>query len=358
MNYTPARRGLTLVEVLVVIAIIGLLVAMLLPAVQSARESARRVSCGNNAKQLGLALLSYEQANRFFPIGSRAPMGDSVSPHPNWSPNPVVSGEWAGYEWTYMIHFMLPQLEQQAYYDALDGSRFNLPNPSPDTNRAVWPAAARNPSLPALLCPSDGVFNTQAGFWTSSMPDWKTHKTNYLGIFSGLSDTDSFSRPGLRSSIRTMFSLGTTGIRNGTPASAVRDGLSNTIAMAEYLTGWARTDGRGNFMTTRAGNQLLYLRNQPNSTAGDQRIDFPGFCPSDQSNNRPDYNLPCVVGGPPGAIPSTPGDHASPRSRHPGGVNVIFGDGRVSFATDTVNLTAWRRMGTIAAGDVVDLDGL
>jgi prepilin-type N-terminal cleavage/methylation domain-containing protein/prepilin-type processing-associated H-X9-DG protein len=354
----PARRrGLTLVELLVVIAIVALLMGLLLPAVQGVRESARRVQCGNNGKQLGQALQAYEQSNGQFPIGSRAPMGEPLQPAV-WSPNPVASGEWAGYEWTYMIHFILPQLEQQAYYDALDGSRFNLPNPFNDTKRAVWPATARSPSLPVLLCPSDAVFNTQAGFWTSSMPDWKTHKTNYLGIFPGLSDTDSFSRPGLRSSIRTMFALGSAGIRNGTPASAVSDGLSNTIAMAEYLTGWARTDGRGGFTTTRAGAQLLYLRNQPNSLAGDQRIDWPGFCPSDLSNNRPEHNLPCVVGGPPGAIPPTPGDHASPRSRHPGGVNVVFGDGRVSFATDTVDLTAWRRMGTIAAGDVVDLGGL
>jgi prepilin-type N-terminal cleavage/methylation domain-containing protein len=81
------RPGLTLVELLVVIAIIGVMIALLLPAVQSVRESARRTRCGNNAKQLGLALLSYEQQSRYFTIGIRAP----------WSGQPTTNREYNGY---------------------------------------------------------------------------------------------------------------------------------------------------------------------------------------------------------------------------------------------------------------------
>lgn len=113
------RRGLTLVELLAVIAVIGLLMALLIPAVQSAREAARRAQCGNNGKQLGLALLAYEQQSGFFPIGMRAPFS-------YW---PVGPDGYIGYEWTYLIHFILPQLEQQTYYDALGGDRFELGNP-------------------------------------------------------------------------------------------------------------------------------------------------------------------------------------------------------------------------------------
>ena len=124
------------------------------------------------------------------------------------------------------------------------------------------------------------------------------------------------------------------------------DGLSNTIALAEYLTGISNGDSRGAFSTSRAGNHTLYLANQPNSTIPDPRFNHPGFCPSDLSLHRPQHNLPCS--------PSSEEDQSvSPRSRHPGGVHAIYADGSVRFATDSIDLAAWRALGTIAGRELL-----
>ena len=103
------RRGFTLVELLVVIAIIGILVGLLLPAVQAAREAARRMSCSNNLKQFGLAMLNYESAHKSFPYGS--------FPHqaPGWG-NTYSQG-------SQMVK-LLPFMEQTALYNARSGSAF------------------------------------------------------------------------------------------------------------------------------------------------------------------------------------------------------------------------------------------
>lgn len=102
-RFVSTRKGFTLIELLVVVAIIGILVALLLPAVQSARESARRIQCTNNLKQLGLAMHNYQATNKKFPSGSR-----SHASHNTWT--------W-GYSWAVPI---LPYIEQQNLYDGLD----------------------------------------------------------------------------------------------------------------------------------------------------------------------------------------------------------------------------------------------
>lgn len=343
--------GMTLVEVLVVMAIIGLLTALLIPAVQSARESARRIQCGNNAKQLGLALQAFEAASGAFPVGIRAPFSYDARCH--------LTGEYRGFEWTYLLHFVLPHIEQQAYFDALGGPKFDLPNPYSPQWCNQWPVAARNPSLSLLLCPSDCIFQSHGGsqFGIMTYP-----KSNYLGIFSGLRDADAglgdtggwgTSHPGLRSPIRAMFGLGRPGLRIGTPAAAVTDGLSNTVAMAEYLTGISGgahhvegQDTRGAFGTSRAGNHSLYLANQPNSQNPDRRLGVLGFCPHDLSMHQPQYNLPCAPCG-------DADQSVSPRSRHPGGVHALYADGSIRFASDTIDLATWRSQGTIANRDAV-----
>ncbi len=115
----PAARGFTLVELLVVIAIIGVLVSLLLPAVQSAREAARRMQCSNNLKQIGLALHNYHTINDALPAGSGGP----------------APGAWPDYEvmatWPAAI---LPQLEQQNHFDLFN---FDVPPNHADNLQAV-----------------------------------------------------------------------------------------------------------------------------------------------------------------------------------------------------------------------------
>jgi len=138
---TRKRRGFTLIELLVVIAIIAILIALLLPAVQQAREAARRASCKNNLRQIGLALHNYESAHRIFPPGV---LGKSGSPS---------AGELL-HTWQAMI---LPELEQATLQQTYD---FNLRFDDPAN------AAAVRQTLSVFLCPSqpiDALLNNRYG---------------------------------------------------------------------------------------------------------------------------------------------------------------------------------------------------
>ena len=126
-DVTTPRRAFTLIELLVVIAIIGVLVSLLLPAVQQAREAARRAQCTNNLKQIGLALHNYHDANGRFPPGYRDPRPDS-QPGPGWG-------------WPV---FILPHVEQPSLHVQLDPERTlfgNGADTTPTTPQTLTPLA-------------------------------------------------------------------------------------------------------------------------------------------------------------------------------------------------------------------------
>lgn len=136
------RKGFTLVELLVVIAIIGILIGMLLPAVQQVREAARRTVCKNNMRQLGLALHNYESAFRKFPPGIQNVDPSAISP---------TEGLWSVTTW------LLPQMEQQNIYDVLnprDNNSITTRLADPDALDVI--AVLQNP-LSTFLCPSDSA---------------------------------------------------------------------------------------------------------------------------------------------------------------------------------------------------------
>jgi len=316
----PLRWAFTLIELLVVIAIIAILISLLLPAVQKVREAAARTKCQNNLKQLGIALHNHHDSMGSFPPGTKSATRFSYA-----APD---------YEWTCALHFLFPYIEQGPMYAALDGGRFNIANP---WTGGAWPATVFNSKLTPLLCPSDGVGDIikDIGVGTgSSLP-----ATNYIGIFSGLNDGDGLNVP--NPAQRGLFRYG-----RGTKFSDVTDGTSNTMAMAEYLKGTTGVDVRGLFWTNRAGGQMLYVTNTPNSTAGDNLLDWwAGGCPADNSHNLPKQNLPCVPG-------NDNANFASPRSRHIGGVGVVLCDGSVRFVKDSVTLATWQGLGWISDGQV------
>lgn len=322
-------HGFTLVELLVVITIVGILIALLLPAVQAAREAARRTQCSNNMKQIGVGLHNFESQNGSFPPGIPARVRGSY--------DYALNG---GYEWTYFLHFLLPYVEQNAYYVALRGPRFDIGNPWGGTENQ-WPTLVNRIGLPALICPSDALGGNVTDYVSLTTP--RVPKTNYIGIFSGFRDVEGFT-PNVNPLQRGVFRMGI-----GTRIAEIHDGTSNTLAVAEYLKGLDVYDSRGVFYTNRAGCQALYVKYGPNSTVPDNLLDHPDFCPSNGSHNSPEQNLPCAPGG-------SDDNFASSRSRHPGGVHVLLCDGSVHFVPDGINLATWQYLGWIADNQAVTID--
>ncbi len=337
------RAAFTLVELLVVITIIGILIALLLPAIQAAREAARKSQCSNNLRQIGIALLNFESRNGAFPPGimAHARFGD---------PNPAVNG---GYEWTYFLHFLLPDLEMQGYFEALCGPRFNT-SLVDATKTADWDKVD-SAGQSHLICPSDHLGDNQFLAATFYSHTYHFPKTNYLGIFSGLNDSDGYAAD--VPSRRGVFRYGV-----GTQLAEITDGTSNTVAVAEYLKGVDSKDARGNPYTNRAGCQTLFVTAGPNSPTADWICD--AYTLTD-TPNEPAMNLPRVSNCTGGAGGYFCGDnYAISRSRHPGGVDALFCDGSVHFISDSVNSDSpplsgsgatnppgtWQRLGWIADG--------
>ena len=211
MNHRSKKNAFTLVELLVVIAVIGILIGLLLPAVQSAREAARRMSCQNNMKNIGLALHNYESAFKVFPSGylhKFGPRGTSLEP-----------ANHMGLAWGAA---MLPQLEQKGLYSDIDFSR------------PVWDDRNRQPretSLPVFLCPSD----TYSSNWYVIRDD----STNPAERYACASYAANWgpSTPTVNLDDTPEQSRGVFYRNSRTKVRDILDGLSNTLAFGERHNG-------------------------------------------------------------------------------------------------------------------------
>jgi prepilin-type N-terminal cleavage/methylation domain-containing protein len=311
------RRAFTLIELLVVIAIIAVLIGLLLPAVQKVREAANRIRCANNLKQLGVALLHHAEAR-----GGHFPQGTMGNVRFSYS-DP--------YEWPTLRVHLLPYLEQHALYDALGGPKFARQNPWTDTG-ASWPAAAKNLKISVFLCPSDSGYLGD-NYWSY---------INSVGIYSGYHDGECVADSDKLT--RAVFRFGGYGAR--VKQTDIDDGISNTIAMTEALRpmpGGNTTIQMITVQTARAGSAFFYMTNTPNSPAPDVLMSAASMC----YQNLPQLNRPCLPYG------NGSNDHASARSAHRGGVQNVFCDGSVKFISDSVSLSTWRALGTIAGKEVV-----
>lgn len=219
LSSKTVRTGFTLVELLVVIAIIGILIGMLMPAVQSVREAARRTQCRNNLKQLGLALHNFHSGHMYFPPGWRA---DTDAGVPGWG--------WNSY--------ILPFLEQANVYDQID-FKVNLDLPVH--------LAVREMNLPGVLCPSsstsgDTHFDLAQGDYPDSYTPnvsfpFEMTRTHYVGSIGSAVAQDempdgsfcpSFVGPGAESNVDGMFFRD-----SNRPLEDILDGTSNTILVGE-----------------------------------------------------------------------------------------------------------------------------
>ena len=274
------RRGFTLIELLVVIAIIAVLISLLLPAVQSAREAARRTQCVNNLKQLGLALHNFASANGAqFPKGVDLPFCTNLlysQIHDGLTSDPTLNP--FGPNWAVKI---LPYLEQQNLFNASNVSAYPTfngpysgytPAKSYDTFDATQKAminmdwansTLRGTRLSVFVCPSDSYNDPGNPFLTASDSATYTGITpmNFMtgepllnwargsyGAIEGATDADHTVN-GQDGTSNDPFpgapKRGMMGANFGVTIAAVTDGLSNTIATAEMRSGLTTSDGRG-----------------------------------------------------------------------------------------------------------------
>ncbi len=308
-----SRRAFTLVECLVAIAVIAVLIALLVPTVQSTREAARRVQCVANLRQLGLAMHQYEADHRVFPP-EMLPSAVGVT----WSGN-VTSG----------LVFLLPYVEQAALYNALNRTFANLETPD---RPLVDNGTARNTRVALFLCPSDGE------------PEHLNSYRFNQGRF-GYRPDRPFDGP---------FSIGFL------PSQAtITDGLSRTAFLSERLGGSFSSSGydfprdikipQGNMPKFRNdGEFIAACAPWPDATwdvTSGRYWMFSGGTNGDYNHDGPpnDRRPTCLGFLERGFNP--------PRSYHPGGVNVLFGDGHVEFVADSIDPGPWIALGTSNSGD-------
>ncbi|MFO0939435.1 MAG: DUF1559 domain-containing protein [Pirellulales bacterium] len=225
-------NGFTLVELLVVIAIIGILVGLLLPAVQAAREAARRMSCGNNLKQLGLGLLNYESAYKSFPIGFR----DTVPTN-----GLFYDGGWA---WSTAI---LPFIEQSPLHDTLDVRFHPYGTGSTAANRAAMALA-----IPSFRCPSDLsplTTGNNAGNANGIADIAVTSYAGVLGAFDG-----QWCQVSGTLNVEGVRNHGLLVVNSARKFAQVTDGSSNTFALGEVSWRPLNVDGDGSVRQFILGN--------------------------------------------------------------------------------------------------------
>lgn len=337
--------GFTLVELLVVIAIIGILVALLLPAVQSAREAARRISCSNNVKNIGLAIHNYHSAQKSFPI-SHGYLGDAgCELNDPFTNLPIGTCEvdvpLSGKGW---IVDALPYMEEQPLYDSL---RLGFDDPSKPLSDMRFSASFRGTGsgmgrpeireamaqqLPLLSCPSDDTTRVEAiqnRYWWRNIP---VAVTNYKGVIGD---------PAVVNHLNPLWNqvdnFGSVDCHDKAYCNGVfhRNSYFRPIAFRKVTDGTSHTFAVGEAVT------YLDLHNVAYFTDGDwASCNQPlNYYPDDDSELNI-YNEWYNVRG--------------FRSLHPGGANFALSDASVQFVNESIDHIAYRALSTRNGDEVIN----
>ena len=329
-----ARPGFTLIELLVVIGIIAVLIGLFLPAVQAARESARRLHCGNNLKQMITATHSFAAVHGIIPPSS----ADGFSHY--YDPNLNSSALSVPYQ-------LLPFLEQQALFDSVN---IYLPLGFPGEN-LKHQATATAVRIATFLRPSDPRIHTSApagpnsyracvGVEITQTFDGRVHYPRHreLGVF----DT-------------------------GISLAEIRDGTANTLAFAEKPIG---TEARGTYSPYRDWVDRIATPGDGSADAwmercSQLRMDDSGFKPVFDAGGGwlaviTSHTLFLASAPPNSLVPdcsmglSVPSDGIfAARSYHPGGVNAAMADGSVRWVSSSIAIATWRALGTRSGGEII-----
>ncbi len=330
-------RGFTLIELLVVIAIIAVLVALLLPAVQQAREAARRSSCKNNLKQLGLALHNYHDTFSTLPPGAIAGVAGNVGA--------TLMG------WNVMI---LPNMDQAPLYNNLSAAGGFTNGNSWTTIAIANPTAV--PSIASLRCPSDsGIFQSAAGIPATLISNYPAcaGPMQTMGGPVGSLYAATFSLP------NNGFTTQGTGygapfsINSRRNFSDFTDGLSNCILIGERRTETLSGNYSVGGLTYWAGpmSQNGGAPASPAGSSGDIGTAFGSVCLLDNNGQSNNINAKLAVGS-----------YAAYGfgSAHVGGAQFVMGDGAVHFLSENISVglpytagSTYQNLGTINDGQVL-----
>ena len=316
-----SQSAFTLVELLVVIAIIGILIGMLLPAVQQVREAARRTACQNNSRQLMLAAHNFESARQFFPPGWNGQKGDFL-PVPGDSPR-MMNGELSWdhrfgnfYGWQ---AFILPFMEQKSLSEQIDFDR-GWSQSDTGLGNGVAPSTL---VVPGFRCPSDVEDEGHTRYsGTSGLPN---ARSSYIISIGSASFED-------RAALRLQELWGVGWEDSKTTFSSMSDGSSNTLFIGERdnverFTSSGDLDLHGAIWIGRQG-----WKRYVNSGEGPENATDIANAPNADGDRRP-LNIAA--------------------SLHPGGATIALGDASVRFISDNVSLQVFSNLNAMADGEVV-----